>query len=237
MGARVRIVVCFPPSEPAVGAQVVGLNRSAWAGQEKMWRATTGHDGSYTWDNLDTGTLGDKWDFTAELTDKEGIDWMGFASERVKTPRTIPIPLPPWYHGEIRLSDALTESLSATEEGRIVLQGFAEIERALRNRLFQATVTLSTYLVEGMIHIKLRNQNKWGPGLEEKTYGWLINLDDVKQDIIPGLLNRLQGLGNFRKVSAHFKGRHTIDAEAQLAVRAVLDLAETWSRKLGASKG
>jgi hypothetical protein len=72
MGAMVKVQVKMPDGSPAAGARIQGINHDAWSKEHKEWLGTAGPDGSYSWANMDTGTLGDRYTFTILLA--KGID-------------------------------------------------------------------------------------------------------------------------------------------------------------------
>ena len=230
MGAKVEVVVAYPSGEPVVGAQVIGENRSATSESQKRWPATTGNDGSYTWENLDTGVLnlGDLWNFSAIFIDDEGVHWVGSASDRIKGPQTIQITLSPWYQGEVKLSDAAKATLGSSQEGRSVLQGIGELNRALKGGLFQSAVALSTYVLEGLFKMKLSVTNKWKSDYGSLTFGQLLIDKDVKEEIPGSLIDRLKALSALRIPNVHFKGSSSMRADAKFAATAVEELAKEW---------
>lgn len=65
MGVRVTIRVELPNGQAVAGAQIQGENHDAWSEKHRLWSGTTDQSGSYTWENLDRGTLGDRYTFTA----------------------------------------------------------------------------------------------------------------------------------------------------------------------------
>jgi hypothetical protein len=84
MGAMVQVQVKMPDGSPAAGARIQGINHDAWSKEHKEWLGTAGPDGSYSWANMDTGTLGDRYTFTANASDDKGGQYLGEISERIR---------------------------------------------------------------------------------------------------------------------------------------------------------
>lgn len=84
MGARVKVQVKMPDGSPASGARILRINHDAWSKDHKAWRGTAGADGAYSWADLDTGTLGDRYTFQANVDDGQGGRWLGEVSERIR---------------------------------------------------------------------------------------------------------------------------------------------------------
>lgn len=93
MGARVTMRVELPGGEPARGAQIEGTNHDAWDPKHKSWPGTTGQDGTWTWTDMDTGTLGDRYTFGVSYTDPQGVEWAAEISQRISSSMTIPVVL------------------------------------------------------------------------------------------------------------------------------------------------
>lgn len=228
MGTKIKLVVRLPSGEPVKGAVIVGTNQNAWFDPVRYWRATTGVDGAYIWTNLDTGVAGDMYEFRAEYVDDRGVRWVGFASERIWEPREISITLHPWYLGEVNLSDQVKNALGSSKEGQSVLEGIKELDLAIKGGLVQSAISLSTWVIEGMIRVKLTVMGKWKREWDHKTFAQLLEQSDVEQSIPPGLRARFKALAAVRTPSVHFKEGTSVPSEAQLGVSAVVQLAEEW---------
>lgn len=63
------------------------MNHNAWSSNQREWSGTSGPDGRYTWNNLDKGTLGDRYTFTVVSQDPRGGKWTGEVSDRITTSR------------------------------------------------------------------------------------------------------------------------------------------------------
>ncbi len=89
MGAHVTIRVRFPDGRPAPGARIVGTNHDAWLKRHRTWSATADLSGAFTWENLDRGTLGDRYTFSVSVVDGTGATWQGEVSERIRARREL----------------------------------------------------------------------------------------------------------------------------------------------------
>lgn len=93
MGVEVRILVQLPDGRAVPGAQVVGVNHDAWSEDHQVWKGTTDSHGQMVWENLDRGTLGDRYTFSARSPDVRGENWTGEVSDRIRGPRDLVIVL------------------------------------------------------------------------------------------------------------------------------------------------
>ena len=84
MGATVKVMVKMPDGTPAAGARIQGVNHDAWSKEHKEWHGTAGPDGAYSWANMDTGALGDRYTFKANVADEKGGRYLGEVSERIR---------------------------------------------------------------------------------------------------------------------------------------------------------
>lgn len=93
MGVSVTLRVQLPDGTPVSGARIEGTNTNAWAERNRKWPGTTHQDGTYTWSNLDKGTLGNYYIFRVTHTDSTGADWVGEISNRISKPCTLTVTL------------------------------------------------------------------------------------------------------------------------------------------------
>ena len=99
MGAKVTVEVRHADGTPVPGARIRGINHDAWAKSHKEWAGTADQSGKHTWENIDTGTLGDRYTFQVEHVDPKGMRWVGEESHRIKSDSEIVITL---AKGEVR---------------------------------------------------------------------------------------------------------------------------------------
>lgn len=230
MGARVTIYAYLPGKKPAVGASITGTNRNAWNKNVAYWKGIIGEDGSYTWDSIDTGALGDFYDFEARHVDEDGVKWTGLISERIKKPTTHTIILSPEF-STIQISKEAIENLAGQEMGKSILEGIKELQTSLSAGLVHGCITLSTWNLEGLIRIEAKNQGIWDESYERRTFGELVNIKEINEMIPSKMRDRIKGVVSWRKPHAHFKGAKTMREEAQLVSHLVEDLTEEWFGK------
>ncbi len=89
MGVAVTVRVQFPDGALVSGAQITGVNHDAWSQRHRTWSGSTDTLGVFRWGNLDKGTRGDRYTFTAEHTDAAGARWRGEVSERIRGPQEL----------------------------------------------------------------------------------------------------------------------------------------------------
>ncbi len=228
MGRTVKIVVRYPDGSPVVGARIHGRNHNAWYASDRDWYGTTQADGSHTWQNIDKGTLGDRYTFEIAAVDKEGIRWEGVTSERVSMDLEIPVVLSPAFSVELELPAGVVEHLKESEDGRQLLEGLRELKAALGAGLLRAPVVMGTWIIEGLIRVKAKAEGKWKEGYANLTFGQLVGNKDLLDLFPPGLRPRVRALADFRTPSAHNTGATPHAAEGQLAASIVVDTAASW---------
>jgi class 3 adenylate cyclase len=89
MGVRLTVRVRLPDGSAVAGAQITGTNHDAWAKRHRQWFGTTDPSGLFTWENLDKGTLGDRYTFAVRWVDPGSTAWTGEVSERIRGPREL----------------------------------------------------------------------------------------------------------------------------------------------------
>lgn len=231
MGAKVVLKVLLPTEEPAIGAEIIGLNRNAVAEGAKQWNGTTLDDGTCTWENIDTGTLGDKYDFYCRYLDANSVEWIGNLSERIrggKTPivRTVMLRqlfMDEWT--EFNITKDMENSLSQLDNGIELLNAMKEMSMAIKNRMSHSAMALSTYILEGIIKTMAKRKGAQDiERLDGLTFGELVNDKEVSRIISGGELDKLRGLNKFRNSSIHFKGVTTVIEEARIGARLIMSL-------------
>jgi hypothetical protein len=85
----VTVQVKQPDGTIVSGARILAINHDAWSKQHREWHGTTDDSGEYVWPNMDTGTLGDRYTFTAVAEDGKNTRWAGESSHRIKGDTTI----------------------------------------------------------------------------------------------------------------------------------------------------
>jgi hypothetical protein len=228
MGARVTVVVSFPDGSLAPGVSLLADNRNAWNPRQRYWNGRTDSSGQFIWGNLDTGTAGDLFDFNASLVDETEVKWSGSATDRIAGPASVRVVLQPEFAGKLTLPTSVIENLSHSPEGRRVGEALVELQSAISSGLVDATLTLSTWILEGMIRSKLKVQKVWDDAWDSLTYGQLVSQKRVRDAIPEASRDRALAIADLRKPSAHFKAGKAVPADAQVAVTLVQELAITW---------
>jgi hypothetical protein len=93
MGGKVTVQVRQPDGTKVPGARILAINHDAWSKQHREWHGTTDATGDYTWPSMDTGTLGDRYTFSAVLEDAKIGKWVGESSHRIKGDTVITLTL------------------------------------------------------------------------------------------------------------------------------------------------
>lgn len=228
MGAKVTVKVSLPDGTPAENARLLGRNRNAWDKSVAEWHGVTGPGGTWTWANLDTGTVGDFYDIYAELVDEVGVKWAAKTSDRINSGREIQIRLAASYTGQLTIPESAVRFLEANSDGRAVLASLDELKRAVGAGMIQGTITLSTYVLEALIRIVARSKDVWDVAWERKTYSELLEVPQVLGLFPPNVKDRARALADLRRPSAHYKYTTSMPAEAQIAARTVEDTVAAW---------
>lgn len=231
MGVQFTLRVILPTEEPAVGADIVGYNRNAANPNMEQWNGSTLSDGTFTWGNIDTGTLGDKYDFYCRYLDSNSVEWVGNLSERIKGSRVPVIRtvmlrqlfMDEW--NEFKVPQDIEDTLSRMDDGAELLNAMKEMSMAIKNRMSHSAMALSTYILEGIIKAMAKKRGIEGIGrLDDMTFGDLVNDKDISHLITKGELDKLRGLNKFRISSVHFKGVSTVIEEARIGARLIISL-------------
>lgn len=229
MGKTVSVTVKFPNGRPAISARILGFNHDAWDKKHHgEWHATAEEGGSHTFDNLDSGTLGDRYTFEATIVDEEGVRWSGEVSERIKRDVDLTIVLAPSYSVDVEIPSPVKRTLERSEEGRQLLEGIRELKAALGAGLLRSPVVVSTWILEGLIQIKAKAEGKWRDGFSALTFGQLVANKEILAMFPSGIQPRVLALADFRTPSAHNTGAAAHVAEGQLAASIVVDTAASW---------
>lgn len=226
--------VFFPDGTPANGVKITGINRDSWTDSAKYWYGTTLPDGSHTWQHIDTGVNGDKYDFYCRYIDLNGVEWKGITSDRIFTSsielvKQITLYQPPLDEDlDFNLSALIENNILKAESGKELLAAIREMSIALKQGMSHSALALSTYIIEGLIVITAKEQKIWKESWKKYSFGKLINEPKI-QEIIPSEeQDKLFALNKLRIPGVHFKGGSSIIEEAKIGERIILKLAETW---------
>ena len=89
MSGKVTVQVQKPDGTRVPGVKIVAINHNAWSPKHKEWHGTTDTLGTYTWPNMDTGLLGDRYTFSAALEENGDGRWTGESTHRIRHDTTI----------------------------------------------------------------------------------------------------------------------------------------------------
>lgn len=232
--AKYSIIVKFPDGVVASGARIEGINRDAWSRSGRFWYGTTKNDGIYTWEHIDTGVNGDKYDFYCKYLDTNGVEWKGEGSDRIFTSlealeKEITLRQPFLDETlDFSLPSEIEDSISRTEFGGELVASVKEMSFALKKGLAHSALTLSSYIIEGLIKARMKKMGIWKEEYDEYTFGQLIDKKEIQKIIPPGILDEMKALNQLRKPSAHFKGVSPIVEEARIGAKIVVTLAQEW---------
>jgi hypothetical protein len=236
MARSVQITVVYPDGRPARGVRLRAHNNNASDQRVANWNGISGSDGTLTWRNLDTGMAGDHYQIDARYTDKDGIAWVGSLTERIfavnpTQPETlgIRITLAEASLDEMhlpQLPEPVIARMRGDPDGRIILDRFVELDRAVQAKLTISPITLATSIIEGLLRVMAKRAGSWNPEWEEETFGALLGRPPIQALLPPAAVDRLRALNQLRKPAAHFKGENPLAAEATLALQIAQDLAE-----------
>ena len=215
-----EITLTLPGGKPASGAMIVATDLNAFLSSSKIHEGTTNKDGYFKWDTMATGLNNDTYRFRAQK-DHEGILYIAEWTDRVN-------PSHQKYSKEIEMRTQFFEELNKIEipqsaikglqnEGHIeILSLMNELNICISQKLPNASISLTTKILEGLIQIYLRKEGKWEDNMSEYPYGKLVDTWKQKDSKIEGIYDQLKGLNLFRKTAVHFKDVDTTIDEARL---------------------
>jgi hypothetical protein len=95
MGGRVTVQVRHLDGSRVSGARVLAINHDAWRTQYRELHGTTDRSGEFTWPDLDTRTLGNRYTFVAVAKDTNDGRWAGESSFPIKGDTTVTLTVAP----------------------------------------------------------------------------------------------------------------------------------------------
>ena len=172
--------------------------------------------------------------------DLNGVEWRAEASDRLfssqNTAFVKEITLRRPFLDEtlyFSLPSDIENSISNTEFGGEILVSINEISFLLKKGLAHSALTLSSYIIEGLIRARAKKMGIYKAEYDELTFGQLINEGEIKKIIPIGLFDEMKALNHLRKPSAHFKGVSPIVEEARIGAKIVQILAQEWFKPEG----
>jgi hypothetical protein len=91
-----------------------------------------------------------------------------------------------------------------------------ELKIPLINDLPNASISLSTHIMEGLIRIETGKRGPWKEEYDNKTFGQVVHVDRLKELFERRELDKIRGFNGFRVLGVHFKKVRTILSETQV---------------------
>ena len=215
-----EITLTLPGGKPTSGAKIVATNINAILPSSKTLHGNTNKDGYFKWDTLATGFNNDTYNFIAQK-EHEGILYIAEWTDRVS-------PSEGHYSQDIEMRTQFFEELKKLEIPSLAIKGLQveghfeilalirELSICISQKLPNASISLGTKILEGLIRIYLKRLDKWEDKMGKLTFGLL--LDSLKGTDIEknGLYNKLTGINSFRIPAVHFKDIDTTIDEARI---------------------
>ncbi len=230
--AKYCVTVTLPGGKLAEGAQIIAHNRNSWGDSAKYWEGIT-KDGVYCWDHIDTGLNGDKYDFSVRYADESGVEWRAGFSDRIFSISEKTIVLRQMFldeEMEFSIPSDIENFLTQEDGGKEILSAMKELAISIKRGMSHAALTLSTYILEGLINLKAQKDGIWDKEFEGKTFGGLLKLEKVKRMFPQGALDKAEGINKLRIPGAHFKNISSSIYEAKISVNLIMQLAVIWFR-------
>lgn len=208
---KYEIKLFLPNESAAKGAEIIAKNRNALVNSSRVLKGTTNKEGIYVWESLSTGFNSDTYDFNVKI-EIEGVlyvaQWSDRLNPKIKSYMK-EIVLRREFLDEIstmEMSEGMKKQLEIESNGENILQAFNELHFNLKNNCSMASLTLETYILEGLIKNYIKKMNKWENQFEQLTFGNLITKIRPLHILKEGLVSQLEGLNKFRTTAAHEKG-------------------------------
>lgn len=227
MGARVTLTVMIPPATPVEGAEILAVNHDSWSASHREWQGRTESDGSFTWNNMDTGTLGDRYTFHVDYTAPDGVTWAGSISERIRSPVSLKLVLSPRFKELESISSSAERSLSRTPEGRRILGSLSELEQTLKGTLTFASIGLEVAILEDAIRLNLSESTQRRAEWDFLPLGVLVSLKGIYDRLEESLAERIRRLAATRNQIAHASDSGSLPQLAQSGLLVCLETLES----------
>jgi hypothetical protein len=95
MSGRVTVQVRHLDGSKVSGARILAINHDAWSKRYRELYGTTDRSGDFTWPELDTRTLGDRYTFMVVAKDTNHGLWAGESSFQIKGDTTVTLTVAP----------------------------------------------------------------------------------------------------------------------------------------------
>ena len=222
-----EITLTLPGGKPASGAKILATDLNAFLSSSKIHEGTTNKDGYFKWDTMATGLNNDTYRFRAQK-DHEGILYIAEWTERVNPSHqkySKEIEMRTQFFDEIenlKIPKSAVEGLIESDQIQI-LSLIKELKVCISNKLPNASISVGTKILEGLIRIYLKKLGKWDDKMSLETFGGLLtNLKDTDLSKL-GLYDKLLGLNLFRKPAIHYKNIDTTIDEARICNSVIVE--------------
>lgn len=215
-----EITLTLPGGKPASGAKIVATNLNAILPSSKVLHGNTNKDGYFKWDTLATGFNNDTYNFIAQK-EHEGILYIAEWNDRVSPSEghySQDIEMRTQFFDELKKIDIpKSASKGLKDEGHVeILSLIIELKTCISYKLPNASISLTTKILEGLIRIYLKREGKWEDRMSEQTFGQLLENLKKTDSRIEGIYDKLKGLNFLRKPAVHFKNISTTIDEARI---------------------
>jgi hypothetical protein len=230
--AKYCVNIELPGGKLVDGAQITAQNKDAWFDSARFWQGIT-KDGIFCWDHLDTGLNGDKYDFSVRYADLNGVEWRAFFSDRIFSNSEQTIVLRQMFldeEMEFSIPTDIENYISREDGGKEILAAMRELATSIKKGMSHSALALSTYILEGMIMLKAKNEGVWDHEFEGKTFGGLLKLDKVRKLFPNGALDKAEALNKLRIPGVHFKNISSTINEAKIGANLIMELGAVWFR-------
>jgi hypothetical protein len=222
-----EITLFLPNGKPASGAEIIAFNKNAIAPSSKTFYGATNNNGYYKWAALATGYYKDTYDFKAQK-ELEGILYIAHWTDRLdstKGPYIQEITMRTEFFEELKKFDIPTFAIDGLQRDSQmeILTLINELNICIAQKLPNASISVGTKILEGLIRIYLNRLGKWKEDMNKKTFGQLLgSLKGTDLENI-GLYNKLDAINSFRIPAVHFKGTDTTIDEARIGNSVIVE--------------
>lgn len=233
--ATITVRVTFPDGKTAKGAELKLINRKASDETRIDWDGITGSDGTCSWPDMDTGIPGrggDIYDVQATYTDRDnGAVWHGKKTARVKKLTTIPVTLTESSLEDLanlKIDKHELDRLGETQGGKTVIVVLGELGTCLKNDLHHATIALTSYIIEGLIKLKLTSVDEWNSKWDKDALGQLLSRDKIKELLGGRYFSDTVQFNELRILAVHPKGGNSLATDVRKGISLMHSLLDEW---------
>ena len=215
-----EITLTLPGGKPASGAKIVATNLNAILPSSKVLHGNANKEGYFKWDTFATGFNSDTYNFKAQK-EQDSILYTAEWTDRVNPSHqksSKEMEMRTQFFEELNMIKIPQTAIKGLQdEGHLeILSLMNELRICISQKLPNASISLTTKILEGLIRIYLRKEGKWNDNMREYTFGQLVDNLEETGNKIEGMYDQLKGLNFFRKPAAHFKDIDTTIDEARI---------------------